>query len=212
MDRKALRRSQAAAAMQKREAGFSLAIRNERLPEYNALRDRNLQLFFQNRKVQARLQASGLIDNAGRVVDLDQNKSKLFIIEQEFKAAERAEKWRRKEEEEMRHRVQQKRFETLDKARRADRLAKIKEDRAIRQQIQQVSRSALSIPAPNVPRQPRKLSGGKKAKRAKGKGGKKSKAKSKMTAAASSDLQEGTVDSEGSFFVTTFADNQAEAQ
>jgi hypothetical protein len=42
------------------------------------------------------------IDRNGRVIDLEKNKGKLHIIEQEFKAAERIEFWRQKEEEEMR--------------------------------------------------------------------------------------------------------------
>lgn len=45
---------------------------------------------------------SGQIDRCGRVIDLERNKSKLHIIEQEFKAAERLEYWRKKEEEDMR--------------------------------------------------------------------------------------------------------------
>ena len=42
------------------------------------------------------------IDKDGRVIDLERNKGKLKIIEQEFKSAERIEHWRQKEEEEMR--------------------------------------------------------------------------------------------------------------
>ena len=42
------------------------------------------------------------IDADGKVVDLAKNRSKLFIIEQEFKQAEKAEFWRMKEEQEMR--------------------------------------------------------------------------------------------------------------
>lgn len=42
------------------------------------------------------------IDKEGHVVDLSRNASKLSIIEQEFRAAEKAEQQRLKEEEEMR--------------------------------------------------------------------------------------------------------------
>jgi len=84
--------------------------------EYNALRDPNMRHYFQNRSVQTHLYHTGKdegaldpppvnagqIDRAGRVIELEKNKSKLHIIEQEFKAAERNEFWRKKEEDDMR--------------------------------------------------------------------------------------------------------------
>lgn len=42
------------------------------------------------------------IDKSGRVLDLEKNKSKVNVIEHEFKQAERIELWRQKEEQEMR--------------------------------------------------------------------------------------------------------------
>ena len=42
------------------------------------------------------------IDKGGRIINLEANKAKLSIIEQEFKAAEKEESLRLKEEEEMR--------------------------------------------------------------------------------------------------------------
>ena len=46
--------------------------------------------------------ATSQIDAGGRIIDLEANKAKLSIIEQEFKAAEQEELERLKEEEEMR--------------------------------------------------------------------------------------------------------------
>ncbi|GBG23821.1 Hypothetical Protein FCC1311_000412 [Hondaea fermentalgiana] len=198
--------------MKARELGFDLGFRNEKLPSYNALQDANLRQFFGCKNVQSHLYANGLIDGNGRVVNLDKNKSKLFIIEQEFKAAERAQALRRKEEEEMRHRVQQKRIEMLEKARRAERLQRIKEDREIRQQIMATSRSALSIPTPKparrVPRDHESSTKSKSRKRSKSKS--KSGMLSKMPSASS--LQDNSqADSENSFFVTEIKEsNQTE--
>mmetsp|Transcript_40861 Transcript_40861/g.52668 ORF Transcript_40861/g.52668 Transcript_40861/m.52668 type:complete len:110 (-) Transcript_40861:267-596(-) len=93
------------------EAGFDLSTcktSGSKLPEYNALFDPNMRHFFENRVVQKHLQRTGQIDMGGRVIDLERNKGKLHIIEQEFKAAEKIETWRQKEEEDMRYRVQQK--------------------------------------------------------------------------------------------------------
>jgi len=54
--------------------------------EYNALTDPNMRHYFENRSVQKHLYNTGQIDRAGRVIDLERNKSKFHIIEQEFKA------------------------------------------------------------------------------------------------------------------------------
>ena len=97
------------------------------LSSYDALRDPNMRHYFENRSVQAHLYKTGQIDAAGRVIDMSKNASKFAIIDQEFKAAEKLEYWRKKEEAEMRHRVQMKRHEALARARRAEKMAKAKE-------------------------------------------------------------------------------------
>merc|ERR1712216_813314 len=76
------------------------------------------------------------------------NKSKLQIIDQEFKAAERMEYWRQKEEEEMRYRVQKKRHQALDRARQQEKLMKMKDDRRIRQEIVLATRESYDIKYP----------------------------------------------------------------
>lgn len=48
------------------------------------------------------LYRTGQIDANGRVIDLDKNKSKLAILEREFKEAEKTEEKRQREELEMR--------------------------------------------------------------------------------------------------------------
>jgi hypothetical protein len=131
--------------MRKREAGFESNMRstvNEKLPKYDALLDTNLRHFFEGEKIQGHLYNTGLIDRSGRVVDLDKHKSKLFIIDQEFKHAEKSEYWRQKEEDEMRKRVQVKRHQALETVRMSDRLSKLKEDRRIRQEIVHATREA----------------------------------------------------------------------
>jgi hypothetical protein len=131
----------------KREQGFDLSSQRAKLPDYNALYDRNLRHHFENRVRQKQLHRMGLIDNEGKVINLAKNRSKLFIIEQEFKAAEKAEYWRMKEEQEMRRRVQKKRYEALEQARRDERLAKIKEDRRIRREISAISHNPIKYPS-----------------------------------------------------------------
>lgn len=89
--------------LDKKEKGFSLTgLQSVRLNEYNALYDPNMRHFFESKNNQLLLYRTGQIDSNGRVIDLDKNKSKLFILEREFKEAEKIEERRQKEELEMR--------------------------------------------------------------------------------------------------------------
>mmetsp|Transcript_3316 Transcript_3316/g.4665 ORF Transcript_3316/g.4665 Transcript_3316/m.4665 type:complete len:221 (-) Transcript_3316:152-814(-) len=134
------RRSRKVAELRQREEGFSLGFCTDKaapsaLSEYNALHDVNMRHYFENPVVQKHLYRTGQIDRAGRVIDLDKNKSKLHIIEQEFRSAQQQEETRLQEEEEMRMRVQQKRYAALEKARLDESLQKMKEDKALRREI-----------------------------------------------------------------------------
>lgn len=136
-------------ALAERESGWDLSgLNSAKLGPYNALFDPNMRHFFENRVLQKHLQNTGQIDKDGRVIDLELNKSKMAIIEQEFKAAEKVEAWRQKEEEEMRYRVQQKRHAALERARAQERLAKIKEDRLIGREIIRATRESFGLTEP----------------------------------------------------------------
>ena len=89
--------------LQEREKGFSLGNPAAvKLKEYNALYDPNMRHYFESKHTQLLLYKTGQIDQFGRVIDYEKNKSKLFILEKEFKAAEKIEEFRQKEEMEMR--------------------------------------------------------------------------------------------------------------
>jgi hypothetical protein len=89
--------------LERREKGFALTgLQSVKLREYNALYDPNMRHFFESRNNQYFLYRTGQIDSNGRVIDLDKNKSKLFILEREFKEAEKIEERRQQEEMEMR--------------------------------------------------------------------------------------------------------------
>jgi len=130
------------------------------LAQYNALYDPNMRHFFENSIVQSHLYKTGQIDKAGRVIDLDKNASKLHIIEKEFLHAEKTESDRQKDEAEMRRRVQLKRGQALEKARKEEKLIRMKADRRIRQEIVMATREAqgLLMPSPAI-------KGGKKKKK-----------------------------------------------
>lgn len=98
---------------------FNLSTGPAQIPEYNALRDSHLGYFFRSKFVQRTLLDAGLvsgyaafrgthsfqIDKYGRLIDIEKNKGRLNIIEQEFRNAERAEEQRMREEEESRVRA-----------------------------------------------------------------------------------------------------------
>ncbi|RYY85990.1 hypothetical protein EON63_06560 [archaeon] len=89
--------------LEHREKGFSLTgLQAVKLREYNALHDPNMRHFFEGKHNQYLLYRTGQIDSNGRVIDLDRNKSKLAILEREFKEAEKIEEKRQREEQEMR--------------------------------------------------------------------------------------------------------------
>lgn len=121
---------------------------NAKLPKYNALTDPNLRHHFESRKIQNHLLKSGLIDHQGRVIDVDKSKSKLAVIEREFRNAEKAEFQRMRDEAEMRRRVQKKRHEALEVSRRQEMIAKVHEDRRIRRAILQVQKDQVYTPPP----------------------------------------------------------------
>jgi hypothetical protein len=114
--------------------------------------------FFENSIVQSHLYRTGQIDKAGRVIDLDRNKSKLCIIEKEFSHAEAMEEIRQRDEAEMRRRVQLKRAQALEKARKEERLIRMKADRKIRQEIVLATREAMGLLVPSVKKSPAKKS------------------------------------------------------
>lgn len=89
--------------LRKRENDFTLGnVGAVKLPSYNALMDPNMRHYFENKHTQYLLYKTGQIDKHGRVIDLEKNKSKLFILEKEFATAEKLEEQRQKEEMEMR--------------------------------------------------------------------------------------------------------------
>lgn len=122
--------------MEKREQGFSVSgLQSVRLNEYNALYDPNMRHFFESKHNQNLLYRTGQIDSHGRVIDYEKNKSKLHILEREFKEAEKVEEKRQQEEREMRHRVQRKRFNELERAKKSEILERLKAERELSNEI-----------------------------------------------------------------------------
>ncbi|TYZ62667.1 hypothetical protein PybrP1_002846 [[Pythium] brassicae (nom. inval.)] len=137
-------------ALRRREEGFSLSgVHHERLPDYNALVDRNLRHHFESRTLQSHLGDIGLIDQRGRVVDLAKNKAKLSIIEQEFRSAEQSERRRSLDEDEIRRRVQLKRHDALHDARQKDKLLQLREEKKIVREIVQAAKGYASVSKPS---------------------------------------------------------------
>jgi hypothetical protein len=87
----------------RREEGFDLgSVPHAKLKSYSALHDPNMRHYFENPNVQRLLYNSGQIDSHGRVINMQKNKTKLHILDREFKEAELSETRKIREEEEMR--------------------------------------------------------------------------------------------------------------
>lgn len=132
-------------AIKKREEGFCSNVKSQKVSKYSALGDSNLKHYFESRRLQHHLHATGMIDDSGRILDTERHKGKIAIIEQEFKNAEIAEKRRMREEASMRKLVQAKRHAALNDARREQRLKQMKEDRVIRQEIVRAAKSYSNV-------------------------------------------------------------------
>ena len=129
----------------KREGGFDLSsVPHCKLKEYNALSDPNMRHYFENKKIQQLLYSSGQIDRHGRIIDPAKNKSKVNILEREFKEAEKIEELRLRDEMELRYRVQRKRFADLENTRRAAILMKVKQDRDLSKEIIKTIKAATA--------------------------------------------------------------------
>ncbi len=172
----------AAVSFEKREQGFSMGnLQAVKLKEYNALFDPNMKHFFENKQNQYLLYKTGQIDSHGRIIDLEKNQSKLFILEREFREAEKVEEKRQKEEMEMRvlksfvffvcmhdlsyfllqYRVQRKRFNELEKSKKLEILEKLKAERELSKEIV----STLRMSSSGALAATRKLSGTDKGKK-----------------------------------------------
>jgi hypothetical protein len=96
-------RAKSEKVLKSREEGFNLnALTQVKLSEYNSLHDPNMRHYFENPRRQKLLYETGQLDQHGRVIDYEKNKSKLKILEREFSLAEELERKRMKDEMEMR--------------------------------------------------------------------------------------------------------------
>lgn len=85
------------------EDGFNIPNSSlAKIDNYNALHDPNMRHYFENKGLQSLLYSTGQIDKHGRVIDPNKSKSKINVLEREFKTAEIIEGRRQQEELDMR--------------------------------------------------------------------------------------------------------------
>mmetsp|Transcript_8562 Transcript_8562/g.12597 ORF Transcript_8562/g.12597 Transcript_8562/m.12597 type:complete len:202 (-) Transcript_8562:646-1251(-) len=141
-----MKQSRRESFLKEREEGFDLDFGvRAKLPEYNALQDRNMRHYFENCSVQGHLCRTGQIDKSGRVINLEQNESKLFIIEREFERAEKMLQKQQKEEEDARNIVRLEKLRGIEQSKKESKVRRIKEDRRIQREIALVTKEALGI-------------------------------------------------------------------
>jgi hypothetical protein len=135
--------------MKEREKSFVVSLQksSSSIPPYNALIDRNMCHYFENRMLQHHLLRTGQIDLTGRVVELEKNKFKLTVLDKEFKKAEEEELKRQADEAEMRYRIQRKRIMELEKTRKETLIGKLRKEKEFAKTILQTVRPATSLPS-----------------------------------------------------------------
>lgn len=79
------------------------------------------------------------------MINTTKNKSKLQIIENEFKNGEETELKMQQEEEDVRNAVRKKKFNELERSRRANRVLMIKEDRKLKQELSSATKEVFGI-------------------------------------------------------------------
>ena len=135
------------AKLKGREKGFILSQQSSDIPPYNALIDKNMCHYFENKYIQQHLMRTGQIDRTGRVVEMDKNKYKLNILYKEFQRVEEEEKKRQADEAEMRYRIQRRRLLELEEARKEILISKLKREKEFTRTIIQTLRPHTSAPS-----------------------------------------------------------------
>ena len=79
------------------------------------------------------------------VINTTKNKSKLQIIENEFKIGEKIELKLQQEEEDVRNAVRKKKLNELERKRRANRVLMMKEDRQLKHNLSVATKEVLGI-------------------------------------------------------------------
>mmetsp|Transcript_76920 Transcript_76920/g.135531 ORF Transcript_76920/g.135531 Transcript_76920/m.135531 type:complete len:157 (-) Transcript_76920:85-555(-) len=131
-----------------RELDFNSTAREAPLPEYKPMFDVHLQHLWVNPRIRHTMQTAGFLDEAGKPVDVDAHRRKLYVIEQELAQADAVERHRAMDKE-------RKRQEMMTFAKRheahhvhLEAVRAVRENRR-QQRAEQVveSRSAASLPA-----------------------------------------------------------------
>ena len=97
------------------------------------------------------------IDKIGRVIDLDKMKSKLHIIEKEFLRAEKIERDKQRDEEEVRRQIRTKRLHQFELNRNLARIHRSKTDTFIQNEIMSATKEAKGLSNAITNRTRRKL-------------------------------------------------------
>lgn len=134
------------AYLKERESGFNLRFTSSsrrQLPEYNALRDINMQNYFESESVQKHLLETGQVDQFGRIISQEDNRSRLRIVENEIGRAEKLQKVLEKDEDDVRYLIRKERFRDIDKNRRLENVDRRKIDTKKQMELTRIEREVL---------------------------------------------------------------------
>lgn len=132
------------AYLKEREDGFDMNFgTRSKLPPYNALLDPNMRHYCENENVQAHLLRTGQIDAFGRIISLDNQRTRLRVIENEIARAEQFQQRLQKEEDRVRHSIQHERSREIERQRCLESVARSREEKQMRLELDRTEREIL---------------------------------------------------------------------
>jgi hypothetical protein len=125
-----------------------------KLPEYNSLLDSNMRHYFESKSVQSHLLQlqTRQVDEFGRIINLENHRSRLHVIEKEFHRGKQHEARMQKEEEHMRHLVRCERFREIEQQRDHEKVDRRREEKQLQLELDKAEQEASSKkPKESVP-------------------------------------------------------------
>ncbi|EER05280.1 hypothetical protein Pmar_PMAR027920 [Perkinsus marinus ATCC 50983] len=127
---KTLRPSTPNRALRARAAGFHVSGNSAPIPEYDALRDRNLDDFWASPATRAHFHNMGLMADDGSLISMVEYRQKLYVVEREMDRAEQLRERMAYRKQQMEIYQMARRKSEIMKARRAQEIRELKSERS----------------------------------------------------------------------------------
>ena len=138
------RASKKEAYLKDRENGFNMDVgMRSNFPDYNELLDSNMRHYFENESIQNHLVKTGLINQFGRIISIDKQRTRLRVVENEIARTEKMNDMLQKEEGHVRLLVQLERARGIERQRDLECVARRREEKKRKVELDQAERELL---------------------------------------------------------------------